>query len=194
SASLLAMGLRISDTIRQDHQQIIACYHRLIDSTDHDEQTRFQNLFTWELARHSIGEELVVYPAFEKHIENGVSLADKDRGEHQGIKEQLKKFQNMHPSNPQFIPTIKTLMEHLSQHIKEEETIDLVKLEGVISAEESQSLSKSFDRTKIFVPSRSHPIAPNKPPFETAVSLMMAPIDQLADLFRKWPHRDQVAK
>ncbi|PYH67181.1 uncharacterized protein BO88DRAFT_344867, partial [Aspergillus vadensis CBS 113365] len=39
-----------------------------------------------------------------------------------------------------------------------------------------------------FVPSRSHPSAPDKPPFETAIGLMTAPIDHLADLFRKWPH------
>lgn len=50
-----------------------------------DERTQFQNLFTWELARHSIGEELVVYPAFEKHVRDGVVLADKDRREHQTV-------------------------------------------------------------------------------------------------------------
>ncbi len=29
-----------------------------------------------ELARHSIAEEIVVYPAFEKYIENGKAMAD----------------------------------------------------------------------------------------------------------------------
>jgi hypothetical protein len=78
-------------------------------------------------------------------------------------------------------------MADLSQHIKEEEEQDLPALEQELSAEESESLSKSFGRTKAFVPSRSHPSAPNKPPFETAVGLLAAPIDHLADLFRKFP-------
>jgi hypothetical protein len=94
----------------------------------------------------------------------------------------------MKPSDPQFIPTIEALMGDLAQHIKEEETVDLPLLEEALSPEASQSYATSFGRTKMFVPSRSHPSTPNKPPFETVVGLMAAPIDHLADLFRKWPH------
>jgi hypothetical protein len=93
----------------------------------------------------------------------------------------------MKASDPDFEPTLKALMSDLAQHIKEEEAEDLPKLEDAISAEESEKLTKSFGRTKMFVPSRSHPSAPDKPPFETAVGLMTAPIDHLADLFRSWP-------
>lgn len=93
----------------------------------------------------------------------------------------------MMPSDTQFIPTIRELMEELSEHIKEEEADDLPKLEAALSQEDSQSYAKSFGRTKMFVPSRSHPSAPDKPPFETVVGLLTAPIDHLADLFRKWP-------
>ncbi|CRL31061.1 unnamed protein product [Penicillium camemberti] len=78
-------------------------------------------------------------------------------------------------------------MENLSEHIKEEENDDLPKLEAALSEEDSESYAKSFGRTKMFVPSRSHPSAPDKPPYETAVGLLAAPIDHLADLFRKWP-------
>jgi hypothetical protein len=79
-------------------------------------------------------------------------------------------------------------MTDLSEHIKEEESEDLPKLEERLTTEESESLTKTFGRTKMFVPSRSHPSAPDKPPFETAISLMTAPIDHLADMFRTWPH------
>lgn len=93
----------------------------------------------------------------------------------------------MKSTDSSFLPTINTLMEELSQHIKEEETTDLVELEKALTDDESESLSKSFGRTKMFIPSRSHPSAPSKPPYETAVGLLTAPIDHLADLFRKWP-------
>ena len=78
-------------------------------------------------------------------------------------------------------------MKDLSQHIKEEENDDLPALEDAISVSESQSLAKSFGRTKAFVPSRSHPSAPSKPPFETIAGLLTAPMDHLGDLFRKFP-------
>ncbi|KAB8260754.1 hemerythrin HHE cation binding domain-containing protein [Aspergillus pseudonomiae] len=181
------MAPRVSDAIKEDHRELEQYYDQIIQSTDQDEQTRYQNLFTWELARHSIGEELVIYPAMEKNVANGKALAEKDRREHQSVKEQLKKFQNLNASDAEFIPTLKALMEDLASHIKEEEATDLPALEEGLSPEESEKLSESFGRTKMFVPSRSHPSAPSKPPYETAVGLLAAPIDHLADLFRKWP-------
>jgi hypothetical protein len=94
----------------------------------------------------------------------------------------------MKPSDPEFESTVRALMQDLSEHIKEEESQDLPKLEETLTEEESKKLARSFSNTKIFVPSRSHPSAPDKPPFETAIGLMTAPIDHLADLFRSWPH------
>lgn len=78
------------------------------------------------------------------------------------------------------------LMDDLASHAQEEETKDLVKLEGAITAEESKRLAKSFGRTKWFAPTRAHPDLPD-PPYQTVVGLMAAPKDYLQDLFRKWP-------
>jgi hemerythrin-like domain-containing protein len=187
AASAINMS-RISDAIKKDHRELEEYYNNIIGAQNDDEATRWQNQFTWELARHSIGEELVVYPAFEKNLgDRGKQLADKDRAEHQTVKEQLKKFQNLKAGSPEFISTIKALMADLAEHIKEEEEQDLPTLDQALTVEDSESMAKSFGRTKAFVPSRSHPSAPNKPPFETAVGLLVAPIDHLADLFRKFP-------
>jgi hypothetical protein len=78
-------------------------------------------------------------------------------------------------------------MNDLNSHISGEESSDLPALEGALQNSDSEAMAKSFGRTKAFVPSRSHPMAPDKPPFETVVGLMTAPIDHLADLFRKFP-------
>jgi hypothetical protein len=78
-------------------------------------------------------------------------------------------------------------MNDLNSHISGEESSDLPALEAALQTSDSEAMAKSFGRTKAFVPSRSHPSAPDKPPFETVVGLMTAPIDHLADLFRKFP-------
>lgn len=82
-------------------------------------------------------------------------------------------------------------MTNLKAHITEEEESDLPALEAGLrnsdNAKVSESLARSFERTKMFVPTRSHPSAPDKPPFETVVGLMAAPIDKLTDVFRKFP-------
>ncbi|KAI9832738.1 MAG: hypothetical protein M1826_001297 [Phylliscum demangeonii] len=178
----------VTEALTQDHREIEDAYNNIINATDDDTRVRWQNQFTWELARHSIGEELVVYPAFEKHLgEQGKLMASKDRDEHQVVKNKLSKFQSLKPEHPDFLPTIKSLMQDLAQHIKEEEGQDLPRLEKALSNDDSISLATSFGRTKAFVPSRSHPLAPNKPPFETVAGLLAAPIDHLMDLFRKFP-------
>jgi len=185
----LAMST-ISDAIKRDHKEINECADNIRAAKDDDSKARWQNQFTWELARHSIGEELVVYPAFVKHLgAKGQDMADKDREQHQSVKEALYKFQSLQPASDDFIPTLDALMKDLSHHIKEEENGDLPALEEAIQTAESESLATSFGRTKAFVPSRSHPSAPNKPPFETAAGLLAAPIDHLGDLFRKFPDK-----
>ncbi|MCJ1364807.1 hypothetical protein MMC16_003924 [Acarospora aff. strigata] len=184
----------ITKAITEDHRELEEYYNTIINATDADTQTRYQNQFTWELARHSVGEELVVYPAMEKYMgADGKAKADHDRQEHHKAKEQLKKFQNLKPSSPEFIPTLKSLWADLVHHIEEEERDDLPALERALASsatsKDSEDLATSFGRTKMFVPSRSHPSAGENPPFETAMGMLVAPFDHISDLFRKFPNK-----
>jgi hypothetical protein len=103
------------------------------------------------------------------------------------VKEHLYEFQGLRPEEEAFIPTLKTLWGHLEQHIKEEETNDLPSLEKTLDETESDQMAASFGRTKKFIPTRSHPSAPDKPPYETVAGLMSAPMDRLGDMLRKFP-------
>jgi len=182
---------KISEAIKHDHRELEEMRQNILDASSTDEKTRWRNQFTWELARHSIGEELVLYPAFERHLADGRQMADKDRQEHMKVKELLNKFQDLSPDSDGFEPLLTVLWKELSQHIKEEEEQDLVAIEGKLSADESEQLVTSFKRTKMFIPTRSHPNAPDKPPFETVAGLLAAPIDHLRDLFRKFPQESK---
>ncbi|KFA68287.1 hypothetical protein S40285_06648 [Stachybotrys chlorohalonatus IBT 40285] len=181
----------MTSAIVEDHRELEEYYNEVINHpNDRDHQQRFGNQFVWELARHSVGEELVLYPAMEKHLgSEGHNLAENDRKEHHSVKEQLKVFQGMNASDPNYIAKLKEIWGPLSKHIKEEEERDLPKLEEALHASqgESESLAASFKRTKKFVPTRSHPSAGEHPPFETVMGLLTAPIDKVADIFRKFP-------
>lgn len=77
----------VSDAIVKDHRELKDYYNEVVNSTDHDHQQRFGNQFVWELARHSVGEELVIYPAMEKYMgDKGKQLADEDRQEHHRVR------------------------------------------------------------------------------------------------------------
>ena len=189
-----SVGL-VSEAIKRDHRELEEYYNNIMCATDADTATRWQNQFVWELARHSIAEEIVVYPAFEKHIPDGVGkrMADKDRKEHQEVKNLLYKFQQLKSSDPKFKQTLSSIWRLLSEHIKEEEREDLPALERHLAQDASQSMAASFGRTKHFVPTHSHPSAPDVPPYETAVGMLATPVDKLMDMFKKFPNEDTPA-
>jgi hypothetical protein len=76
----------LSEAITTDHRELEKYYKEIINSKDIDHQTRYGNQFTWELARHSVAEELIVYPAMEKYMgEEGKAHAEKDRKHHHTV-------------------------------------------------------------------------------------------------------------
>ncbi len=93
----------------------------------------------------------------------------------------------MKSEDPDYISKLKELWGVLVQHMKDEENHDLPALEAALESTASESMAKKFSRTKAFVPSRSHPSAGEHPPFETVMGLLTAPIDHVADIFRKFP-------
>jgi hypothetical protein len=107
------------------------------------------------------------------------------------VKNLLKEFQNMDPASSSYIPKLKEIWSLLERHIAEEERDDLPALEQALASEQnrgnSESLAKNFGRTKAFVPSRSHPSAGENPYFEGPMGMLAAPIDHIADIFRKFP-------
>ena len=59
-------------------------YKEAVGRGDHDAAGRWANQLRWEIARHAVGEEIVVYPLMEQHLgQKGKDLADHDRAEHQ---------------------------------------------------------------------------------------------------------------
>ncbi|KAF7332763.1 Hhe domain protein [Mycena kentingensis (nom. inval.)] len=165
----------LSQVIQADHQEVIKFYEQYQNAAgDMDAQARWARQLTWELARHSIAEEIVVYPLMEKLLGDvGKKLAAHDREEHQAVKE-----------------LIGPMMMDLMHHIEGEENNDLPQLEAELDYRNDQSTHEvvsDFLRTKQFVPTRSHPSAPARPPFETLAGLLAAPMDKLKDAFAKFP-------
>jgi len=179
----------LTKSIKEDHDELREFHQKYLDAkSNNEEREKWANQFRWELARHSVGEEIVWYPELERVLgAEGKKAADHDRAEHQKSKEDLAKLETLSVSDPQFAIVFAKLFKDLEHHMEEEERDDLPKFEAKITDEDSARISKSFERTKKFVPTRSHPGAPNKPPFETVAGLMAAPIDKLRDMFAKFP-------
>lgn len=85
-SSTTAAMRTITDAIKDDHRELEEYYQNIVNSTDTDTQTRYQNQFTWELARHSVAEELVLYPCMIQMLgASGKAKVDHDRKEHHSV-------------------------------------------------------------------------------------------------------------
>lgn len=85
SASRAGGTQSITGRVKHDHRNLVKFYNSIIKSNDPDEQIRYQNQFIWELARHTIGEELVLDPALETYVERGQEITAKDRLQHHKV-------------------------------------------------------------------------------------------------------------
>ncbi|KAI5117019.1 hypothetical protein M0805_000003 [Coniferiporia weirii] len=188
----------LSDKIKEDHQEMYE-YHDLYRAAraagDADGQARWARQLIWEVARHAVGEEIVVYPLMEAHLgEEGRKLADQDRAEHQFVKERLYEIESLDPGSKKYDEVLSEVMKHLHEHNDSEELNDLPLLEPAMGVESSEKAAASFSRTKKFVPTRTHPSAPNQPPLETLAGFLAAPMDKLKDAFSKFPTSEMKAQ
>lgn len=77
---------KISEAVKNDHRQLEAYYVRMTKSDDQAYQEEYQNAFIWKLSRHSIAEEIVLYPNLERCVEKGNYMASQDRHEHYKVR------------------------------------------------------------------------------------------------------------
>ncbi|KAJ7677656.1 hypothetical protein B0H17DRAFT_944733 [Mycena rosella] len=185
----MATQQRLSDAIKEDHQEMYE-YHDYYKKSagDLDAQARWARQLTWEIARHAVGEEIIVYPLMEKHLgAEGLKLTTHDREEHQHVKEMLSNLESLTPGTNEYDKIIDRMMASLHHHNDDEEVKDLPLLEPHLGEDGSKHAASQFSLTKKFVPTRAHPDAPNRPPFETLAGFLIAPIDKLQDAFAKFP-------
>ena len=70
------------------------------------------------------------------------------------MKEGLKTLEGMNVGSEAFNSLLKNVMGELRQHIEGEEKEDFPLLEATMTQDISASTAKSFQRTKMFVPTR----------------------------------------
>ncbi|KAG6877893.1 hypothetical protein C0993_002557 [Termitomyces sp. T159_Od127] len=181
--------------IKHDHQEINDYYDQFVKASGNiDAQERWARQLSWEVARHAVGEEIVVYPLMEQCLgEKGAKLADKDRADHMAVKKQLYDLESMTVGSKNHANLLESIMADLRHHIADEEKNDLPDLESALGEDGSLDAASRFARTKQFAPTRAHPSAPDKPPFENLAGFLAAPLDKLKDVFSKFPTEEMKA-
>ncbi|KAJ3156839.1 hypothetical protein HK101_001482, partial [Irineochytrium annulatum] len=153
------------------------------------------NQFLWKLSRHSVGEELVLYPLLESIDAKGAEMANSSRKAHQDLKELLVEVQGI--TDPHTLNhKMNSVMTQLMEHMKQEEDEELVYLRDHVSEAKRTEAGWKYKMSKTVGPTRPHPAVPagTPPALKLAIEGMMTPIDKLRDMFTAFPNSQEAAK
>jgi len=185
----------IEELIVADHKAVMAFYDEFDKARNDEDAHKWLRQFIWDLARHSIAEELILYPVYKNKIPQGEQYWNKSLDEHRKIKKLLSEIENMKDMN-QIRNKMKEVRDSLMKHTDMEEQEILPLIRQHINQEERVAFANTFLRRKLIVPTRPHPSVPDSiPTIESLIGLFVAPVDKFRDIiYAKFPDQNMVNK
>jgi hemerythrin superfamily protein len=176
----------VIEVLEHDHREVEQMFAELESlrgaSTD-EQKTRRKDLadqVTIELVRHSVAEEVLVYPQVEEKV--SAEEAEHAREEHAEAEETLARLEKLDADDPGFDDELATLMEEIRHHIRDEEGQMFAHMRQVIDPEELRKLGSRVEAFKKVAPTRPHPHVPNEPLPRLAAGPAASLFDRMRDL------------
>jgi len=176
----------VIEVLEHDHREVEQMFSELESlrgaSTDEARSRRkkLTEQVTVELVRHSVAEEVLVYPEVSDKV--GSEEADHAREEHAEAEETLQRLEKLDADDASFDDELATLMEEIRHHIKDEEGKMFGHMRQVIDAEELRKLGGRVEAFKKVAPTRPHPNLPNEPLPRAAAGPAASAFDRMRDL------------
>jgi len=176
----------VIEILEHDHREVEEMFSELESlrgaSTDEDRARRkaVTEQVTIELVRHSVAEEVLVYP----RVENKVSKeeAEHAREEHAEAEETLQRLEKLDADDPAFDDELATLMREIRHHIEDEEGEMFAHMREVLDPDELRTLGAAVEAFKKVAPTRPHPNVPNEALPRTAAGPAASLFDRMRDL------------
>jgi hemerythrin superfamily protein len=171
----------VVDILTTDHHEVLDLIGETKGTDDAGQKRDMADTIIAEIVRHSIAEEMFVYPAMRKHLPNGDETVQHDIEEHQELEEALKALEGIGGDEAEFAPALTRVEELLRHHANDEETEQFPQLRANIPQDELVQLGKKVDAAKVAAPTRPHPGAPHSALFHKTLGPGVGMIDKLRD-------------
>ena len=175
----------VVDILTTDHHEVLDLIQQIKATTDADTRRDLTDTVISELVRHSVAEEMYVYPAMRKHLANGDEAVEHDVAEHKELETTMKELEGVDAGSSQFVGLIAQLEDILRDHVSDEENEQFPGLRANIPREEMVEMGKKVDAAKAVAPTRPHPAAPNNQVFHKLVGPGVGLVDRLRDALSK---------
>src|SRR3954467_3732011 len=176
----------VIEVLEHDHREVEEMFAELESlrgaSTEEDRERRktVTEQVTIELVRHSVAEEVLVYPEVEKKV--SAEEVEHAREEHAEAEKTLKRLERLDADDPSFDDELAELMKEIRHHIEDEEGEMFAHMREVIHEDELTDLGKKVEAFKKVAPTRPHPNVPNEPLPRAAAGPAASLFDRMRDL------------
>jgi hemerythrin-like domain-containing protein len=171
----------VIDLLTTDHHEVIDLLQQIKITTDAEERRDLADTVISELVRHSVAEEMYVYPAMKKYLPDGDEAVDHDVEEHKELEQSMKKLESVDAQSPEFAQVLAQLEDVLRDHVSDEENEQFPELRAQVPPEELIEIGRKVENAKKLAPTRPHPLAPNSEVFHKLVGPGVGLVDRLRD-------------
>lgn len=165
------------------HREVDQMFVQLekVDGSSSDEAQRLAEQVVRSLVQHSVAEEIHLYPATREHVPGGDEIADREVGEHDEAEQTMKRLESLTPSDSDFWPMLRELMQSVRHHVDEEENGLFPKLRAACSQEQLMDLGRKVEQAEKTAPTRPHPSSPSEGSSLAALAPGAGMVDRLRD-------------
>ncbi len=176
----------VIEVLEQDHREVEQMFvelESLRGASTQKATSRRKELteqVTIDLVRHSVAEEVLVYPEVEEQV--SAEEAEHARQEHAEAEKTLHRLEKLDADDPAFDDELATLMEEIRHHIEDEEGEMFAHMRQVIDADLLRRLGGGVEAFKKVAPTRPHPNVPNEALPRMAAGPAASLFDRMRDL------------
>jgi hemerythrin superfamily protein len=171
----------VVDILTIDHRDATSLIAQIRSTQDPEQRRDLADTLISELVRHSVAEEMYVYPAMKKHLPNGDEAVQHDTEEHKELEQTMKELEAVKPDDARFDELIQQLETTLVDHIDDEEADQFPELRARVPRSELVEIAGKVETAKKLAPTRPHPSAPNAEVFHKLVGPGVGLVDRLRD-------------
>ena len=171
----------VTTILTTDHREMLELLAQIHETTDSEQRRDLADAATAEIMRHSVAEEMHVYPAMEEHLPDGAKEVEHDKQEHDELVQVMKKLENAEASSQEFLDLVGELEKLLEHHANDEENDQFPKLRAHLSQEQLNEMGEKVEMAKKMAPTRPHPSAPHSELFHKTVGRGIGMVDRLRD-------------
>jgi hemerythrin superfamily protein len=171
----------VVDVLIADHRDVTALIGEIWTVKDPMVRRDLTDTAISELVRHAVAEEMYVYPAMRKYLDDGDQAVEHDVSEHKELEQAMKTLESVDVSSAEFETNLRHLESVLADHVQDEESEQFPELRRKVPASELEQLAGKVETAKKLAPTRPHPGAPNSELFHKLVGPGVGLVDRLKD-------------